>query len=93
MWKISKLCTERLAAWGTMVADRLQSFGKDECGASIILVGLIASAAAAPSRATRSSRLGGGAAAGRRRHFNLAELLLADSGSGRRWRSGDRGDR
>ena len=41
----------------------------------------------APSRATGSSRLEGAAAAGRRRHFFFVELLFADSGSGRRWRS------
>ena len=51
-----------------------------------------ASCATELRRADRPARAGA-AAAGRRRHFILAELLLADSGSGRRWSSGDRGDR
>ena len=43
--------------------------------------------------APSADRLGVEPPAGRRRHFFLAELLFADSGSGRRWSSGGRGDR
>ena len=41
----------------------------------------------------RHGRAAGGAPCWPRRHFFLAELLFADSGSERRWSSGGRGDR
>jgi hypothetical protein len=47
-----------------------------------------AATSSSATRPTRSSRLGGAAAAGRRRRFHFS-----DSGSGRRWSSGGRGDR